>query len=54
MKINENSFTPAFLESLTVPELVKLQHELRQFPEDKPSLDAVLAEIKAREKYFRK
>lgn len=47
--ISENALTPMFLASLSVMELVALQHDLRSFPEDRANLDAVLAEIKRRD-----
>ena len=45
---DERAFYPGFLERLQDLELVKLQHELRQFPEDKPYLNQVLQELKRR------
>ena len=48
-KVDESAFTPMFLASLSVLELAKLQHGLRQFPEDRKHLDAVLQEFKRRE-----
>ena len=47
-QLDERPFYPGFLERLHPLELVKLQHELREFPEDKPYLDQVLAELKRR------
>lgn len=48
-KVDEGAFTPWFLASLTDRELVVLQHDLRQFVEDRPYLGQVLAELKRRE-----
>lgn len=45
----ESEFQPEFLASLTVPELVEMQHGLRRYDEDSTHLDAVLAEIKRRD-----
>ena len=49
MKIDEKSFTPMFLESCSDLELVALQHQLRQHPEDRPYLDQVLTELGRRQ-----
>lgn len=46
---DERSFTPLFLRNCTVLELVKLQHEMRWFPEDRPYVDQVMAELKRRD-----
>ncbi len=48
--IDEKTFYPGFLENLTIPELVILQHDLRKFPEDRPYLNQVLKELSKREK----
>lgn len=46
----ESEFQPEFLATLTVPELVGMQHDLRAYgDEDRAHLDAVLAEIKRRD-----
>lgn len=45
---DEKDFFPTFLQSLSVPELVGLQHTLRSYPEDAKYLAEVLAEIKRR------
>lgn len=39
-----------FLESLSIPDLVVLQHALKRFPEDKKERDTVLEEIRVRYK----
>jgi hypothetical protein len=49
-QMNENSFTPAFLASLSEMDLVVLQHELRAHPEDRESLSAVLLELRRRDR----
>ena len=48
MMLEERAFYPGFLERLHDLELVKMQHELRQFPEDKLHLNQVLLELKRR------
>ena len=47
---DEKAFTPGFMAACSDMELVGLQHELRQFPEDKPYLDQVLQELQRRGK----
>lgn len=49
MRQRDTSFTPEFLASLTILELVKLQHELRSYVEDQADLDAILQELKTRQ-----
>jgi hypothetical protein len=49
-QVDEKAFTPMFLASLSEFELAMMQHDLRQFPEDKPYLDQVLAELARRAK----
>lgn len=48
--IDKSNFTPEFLALFTNLELVMLQHELRQFPEDKNYLAMVLIELQRRER----
>ena len=47
---DEAAFHPLFLASLTDLELVALQHELRQYPEDRAHLQQVLRELSDRQK----
>jgi hypothetical protein len=49
-QLRESGFYPGFLQRLHTLELVKLQHELRIYPEDKVYLDQVLTELKQRNK----
>jgi hypothetical protein len=49
-QLNGLPFFLDFLKRLHPLELVKLQHELRQYPEDRQYLEQVLEELKQRDK----
>jgi hypothetical protein len=49
-RVDESALTPMFLASLSDLELVMLQHELRQHPEDWQYVQAVLKELGRRQR----
>lgn len=48
-RVDEGAFTPQFLAQCSYIDLVALQHDLRQHPEDKAHLYQVLEELRKRQ-----